>query len=124
MNKKRSRFCDEWMIDFNATKAAQRAGYSKRTAYSQGARLLKDVEIRKELQRRMDEYTMEASEVLSRLGQMAKGEIPTKTVIKGKKVTVHYNEESALEKVGKIHAMFIEKHITLFDDLEIIDDDE
>src|SRR5699024_1057443 len=30
----------------NATKAAERAGYSKRTAYSQGQRLLKNVEIK------------------------------------------------------------------------------
>ncbi len=35
----------EYLIDLNATQAAKRAGYSEKTAYSQGQRLLKDVEI-------------------------------------------------------------------------------
>ena len=35
----------EWLRDMNATKAAIRAGYSERTAYSIGQRLLKNVEI-------------------------------------------------------------------------------
>ena len=34
-------FIKEWLIDHNATKAAIRAGYSPKTAYSQGQRLLK-----------------------------------------------------------------------------------
>lgn len=37
-------FCREYLIDLNATRAAIRAGYSERTAYSQGQRLLKNVE--------------------------------------------------------------------------------
>ncbi|WP_300456649.1 terminase small subunit [Desulfobacula sp.] len=46
-------FCKEYIIDFNATQSAIRAGYSKKTAYSQGQRLLKNVEIQKELARLM-----------------------------------------------------------------------
>ena len=38
---KRVRFVDEYLKDLNATKAAIRAGYSRRTAASQGQRLLK-----------------------------------------------------------------------------------
>lgn len=41
------RFVDEYLIDLNATQAAIRAGYSEKTAYSQGQRLLKNVEIDK-----------------------------------------------------------------------------
>ena len=35
----------EYLVDLNATKAAERAGYSRKTAYAIGQRLLKDVEI-------------------------------------------------------------------------------
>ena len=45
MNKRQERFVLEWLTDMNATKAAIRAGYSERTAYSIGQRLLKNVEI-------------------------------------------------------------------------------
>ena len=45
MNDKQKRFCEEYLIDLNATQAAVRAGYAQKTAYSQGQRLLKDVEI-------------------------------------------------------------------------------
>ena len=40
-------FVKEWLIDHNATQAAIRAGYSEKTAYSQGQRLLKNVEVQK-----------------------------------------------------------------------------
>jgi phage terminase small subunit len=38
-------FVREFMLDLNATQAAIRAGYSQASAYSQGQRLLKNVEI-------------------------------------------------------------------------------
>ena len=40
----------------NATEAALAAGYSKKTAYSQGQRLLKNVEITKLIQQRENTY--------------------------------------------------------------------
>jgi phage terminase small subunit len=42
---KRRRFVEEYLIDLNATQAAIRAGYSKKTAGSKGEQLLKIVEI-------------------------------------------------------------------------------
>jgi phage terminase small subunit len=39
-------FAKEYLVDLNATKAAIAAGYSKKTAYFQGQRLLKNVEVR------------------------------------------------------------------------------
>lgn len=42
---KQARFKDEYLIDNNATQAAIRAGYSKKTAKSQGQRLLTNVDI-------------------------------------------------------------------------------
>ena len=45
LTAKQQRFVAEYLVDLNATQAAIRAGYSERTAYSQGQRLLKNVEI-------------------------------------------------------------------------------
>lgn len=45
LNPKQTRFVAEYLIDSNATQAAIRAGYSKRTAYSIGAENLKKPEI-------------------------------------------------------------------------------
>ena len=45
LTPKQRRFVDEYMIDLNATQAAIRAGYSERSAASQGERLLRNDEI-------------------------------------------------------------------------------
>ncbi|MHB8053627.1 MAG: terminase small subunit [Candidatus Aminicenantales bacterium] len=42
---RRAMFPKEYVVDFNATKAAERCGYSKKTARSQGQRLLTKVDI-------------------------------------------------------------------------------
>ena len=41
---------------------------------------------------------------------MAKGEIPTKTVIKGEETIETYDERQALEDAARIHGMLIDKH--------------
>lgn len=45
LSSRQERFIQEYLIDANATQAATRAGYSRKTAYSQGQRLLKHVEV-------------------------------------------------------------------------------
>lgn len=45
LTDKQLRFAEEYLIDLNATQAAIRAGYSKKTANEQGARLLAKVSI-------------------------------------------------------------------------------
>lgn len=60
---------------FNATQAAITAGYSEETAYSQGSRLLKNVEIAEAINQFLEENTMSAKEVLYRLTQHARGDI-------------------------------------------------
>ncbi len=52
LNEKQAAFVREYAIDSNATQAAIRAGYSKATAYSQGSRLLKHVEVQAALRAR------------------------------------------------------------------------
>lgn len=49
LTEKRERFCYEYCIDLNATQAAIRAGFNEKTAYSQGSRLLKDVEVQERI---------------------------------------------------------------------------
>lgn len=58
LNEKQRRFALEFIIDLNATQAALRSGYSAKTAYSLGQRLLKNVEVKKVV----DELTKERSE--------------------------------------------------------------
>lgn len=49
LNDKQKRFAAEYIIDLNATQAAIRAGYSEKTAKSQGQRLLTHVDIKAEI---------------------------------------------------------------------------
>ena len=58
LTPKQQRFVGEYLIDLNATKAAIRAGYSKKTAKQQGARLLTNVDIQTVIQRAMDERSL------------------------------------------------------------------
>lgn len=59
MTAKQKRFCDEYLIDLNATQAAIRAGYSEKTAYSSGQRMLKNVEVKDYIEQRMAEKEAE-----------------------------------------------------------------
>ncbi len=52
LNERQERFCNEYLIDLNATQAAIRAGYKEKTAYSMGQRLLKNVEVQNYIQER------------------------------------------------------------------------
>lgn len=45
LTPRQTRFVAEYLIDCNATQAAVRAGYSAKTAYSIGGRLLKNVDV-------------------------------------------------------------------------------
>ena len=47
-------FVDEYLVDLNATQAAIRAGYAEKTAYSQGQRLLKNVEVKAQVAKGME----------------------------------------------------------------------
>ena len=57
LTPKQSAFVDQYMIDFNATQAAERAGYSKRTANEQGARLLANVSVRSHIDKRREKQS-------------------------------------------------------------------
>jgi phage terminase small subunit len=74
LTKKRRAFVEEYLRCWNATEAARRAGYSDRTARSQGQRLLTYVDIQDLVKARLAEKAMSADEVLTRLASMARAE--------------------------------------------------
>lgn len=130
LTNKQIAFVNEYLIDFNATQAAIRAGYSERTAGSIGHQNLKKLEISEEIERRIAEQTMSANEVLVRLTEQARAEYsayitPGGTVdmpslvadgkahlIKAIKVTQHgrniefHDAQAALVKIGEQHGLF------------------
>jgi phage terminase small subunit len=75
MTPQQEAFVREYLIDLNATQAAIRAGYSAKTAGSQGERLLKNVEIAeaiKEAQAKRAERTeITADRVLQEYARIA-----------------------------------------------------
>jgi phage terminase small subunit len=77
LTAKQQRFCDEYLVDLNATQAAIRSGYSKKTAYSIGQENLNKPEIRKHIDERMAEkekaLIADQDEVLKYLTSVLRG---------------------------------------------------
>lgn len=76
LNEKQKRFCDEYVIDYNATQSAIRAGYSEKTAYSIGQRMLKKVEIQKQIAELTTEKKKENKSWIDQLILMREEAIP------------------------------------------------
>lgn len=85
MTAKQMRFCDEYLIDLNATQAAIRAGYSKKTARAMGAENLTKPDIKAYIDRRMAEkeaaLIADQDEVLRYLTQVLRGESQSEVVV-------------------------------------------
>jgi phage terminase small subunit len=124
LNDKQERFCQEYVIDLNATQAAIRAGYSKKTAYSLGQRLLKKAEIIariEELKKEIaDKNKLSAEWVIEELKKVHRRCMQAEPVMKWdyeKKQMVETGEyvfdskgaNRALELMGKHISMFTEK---------------
>lgn len=78
LNARQKRFAAEYLIDMNATQAAIRAGYSAKTAYSQGQRLLNNVELKQAIEQGLEkvqgERVADAREVMEYLTSVMRGE--------------------------------------------------
>lgn len=76
LSLKQQKFCEFYVQSGNATEAAKRAGYSEKTAYSIGQRLLKNVETQKYIKRLTDKpqesRIATADEVLKFFSEMMK----------------------------------------------------
>jgi phage terminase small subunit len=75
LSPKQQRFVAEYLKDSNATQAAIRAGYSRKTAGSQGHDLLKKPEIAAAVKLKVEQVAMEADEVLERLSDIASSDL-------------------------------------------------
>lgn len=79
LNDRQRAFVDAYLIDPNATQAAIAAGYSKRTANEQGARLLANVSVAKEIARRQSKRAEQAKatadDVLREIDTLATSDI-------------------------------------------------
>ena len=103
---KRARFCEEYLIDLNATQAAIRTGYSEKTAYSAGQRLLRNVEI----QNRIAELKAERSNrteitqdrVIKELAAMAFAKATDYAQIAGNTVLIKSTAELTAEQQAGI----------------------
>lgn len=118
MTDKQKRFCDEYLIDCNATQAAIRAGYSPKTAYSIGEENLKKPELKTYIDERLEQLRSEkiadAQEVLEYLTSVMRGE-HTEQVLRldGEGVQVvdsiqtpTHDKLKAAELIGKRYGMF------------------
>lgn len=139
MSPKQEKFCSEYLVDLNATQAAIRAGYSNRTAYSIGQRLLKDVEIQNRISNiRKTEYKktiMTAEEVEYFLSQAARGELDEEVIItvgtgEGRSKAIKMRKQisdkerlKALELMGKRHHLFENMNSNEEDEKVVIMDD-
>lgn len=78
MTPKQQKFCDEYLIDCNATQAAIRAGYSPKAAGTYGAKLLANAGVRAcidaELEKLHSAKIADAEEVLQYLTAVLRGE--------------------------------------------------
>ena len=99
LTAKQQRFCDEYLIDLNATQAAIRAGYSKKTAYSIGNENLKKVEIKEYIEHRMAEkeaaLIADQNEVMRYLTSVMRRELQESVV-----VTLQHKTEKWVEVEG------------------------
>lgn len=57
LTDKQKRFCEEYLIDLNATQAAIRAGYSPKTAEQTASRLLRNVKVQEYIAKRQKELS-------------------------------------------------------------------
>lgn len=118
MNARQKRFCDEYLIDCNATQAAIRAGYSPKTAKVTGAKMLTNANLKayidEQLERIHNEKTADAQEVLEYLTAVMRGQHTEQTlqligdgVQKIADIDVSAKERlKAAELVGKRYGMF------------------
>lgn len=104
LTAKQQRFVDEYLIDLNATQAAIRAGYSEKTARSQGQRLLTNVDIARVIKK--------AQSAISERNSVTQDDVIRGLLTEAKWMgegSSHSARVSAWEKLGKHLGMFKDK---------------
>jgi phage terminase small subunit len=125
MTSKQQRFCDEYLIDLNATQAAIRAGYSKKTAGVIGDENLKKPYIKEYIADRMaqkeSKLIADQDEVLKYLTSVLRGSSQSEVVVVEstgdfsskartmKKAPDEKERLKAAELLGKRYSIFTDK---------------
>ena len=122
LSNQRLLFTKEYIVDLNATQAAIRAGYSERTAKSQGQRLLTNVDVAAEIQilfdKRAEKVELNSEWVLRNLEKVANRCMTAEPVMvkgdNGMEESGEYKFDSAganksLELIGKHLKLFTDK---------------
>lgn len=125
MTAKQQRFCDEYLIDLNATQAAIRAGYSEKTAGAIGNENLKKPKIKEYIDERMEEkekaLIADQDEILKYLTSVLRGETKsTEIVVEGagegfsmartiQKEPSEKDRLKAAELLGKRYGLYTDK---------------
>ena len=102
-------FAEEWLKTTNATQSAIKAGYSARTAYSAGNRLLKKVDVKQYIDERLAEMQessiADTNEVMQFLSSTMRGDIPDQFGLD----PALNDRLKAAELLGKRYKMFTDK---------------
>lgn len=125
MTAKQRRFCEEYLIDLNATQAAIRAGYSKKNAQNIASENLAKPIIRKHIDAKMakkdSELIAKQDEVLRYLTSVLRGKsVGTEIVVEGtgygyseartmQKEPSEKDRLKAAELLGKRYGLFTDK---------------
>ena len=109
LKPKELKFAEEWLKTTNATQSAIKAGYSARTAYSAGNRLLKKVDVKQYIDERLAEMQensiADTNEVMQFLSSTMRGDIPDQFGL-----DPALNERlKAAELLGKRYKLFTDK---------------
>lgn len=117
LTQKQRRFIDEYIISGNATQAAIKAGYSKKYANTNAAKLLQNTTIKAEIARRnaeiQSEKTADMTEVMEYLTSVMRGEqtesvATAKGVFSGVEVSAK-DRIKAAELIGKRNGAWTDK---------------
>lgn len=85
LSVKQKRFCDEYLIDLNATQAAIRAGYKEKYAHTNAPKLLQNTTIKEYIDKRMaekeDQLIAKQNEVLKYLTAVMRRELMEYVVV-------------------------------------------
>ena len=102
-------FAEEWLKTTNATQSAIKAGYSERTAYSAGSRLLKKVDVKQYIDERLAEMKensiADTDEVMQFLSSTMRGDIPDQFGLD----PALNDRLKAAELIGKRYKLFTDK---------------
>lgn len=121
MTAKQQRFCDEYLIDLNATQAAIRAGYSEKAARQIGTENMSKPAISEYIEKRMkekeDALIAKQDEVLKYFTSVMRGESKSSVLARDEtgadrvieKPPDEKERTKAAENLGKYYALFTEK---------------